>query len=74
MRLKLWYQSMSRQKAWSDYNKALRRILDSVKDPTNARIAFGRFTTLQFSEKAHNVFAPICFVWLPHVTGVHIIG
>lgn len=24
---------MSRQKAWSDYNKALRRILDSVKDP-----------------------------------------
>lgn len=31
--MKLWYQSMSRQKAWSDYNKALRRILDSVKDP-----------------------------------------
>ena len=30
--MKLWYQSMSRQKAWSDYNKALRRILDSVKD------------------------------------------
>lgn len=24
---------MSRQKAWGDYNKALRRILDSVKDP-----------------------------------------
>lgn len=24
---------MSRQKAWSDYNQALRRILDSVKDP-----------------------------------------
>jgi allantoin racemase len=24
---------MSRQTAWSDYNKALRRILDSVKDP-----------------------------------------
>lgn len=24
---------MSRQKAWSDYSKALRRILDSVKDP-----------------------------------------
>jgi allantoin racemase len=31
--VKLWYQSMSRQKAWGDYNKALRRILDSVKDP-----------------------------------------
>ena len=31
--MKLWYQSMSRQKAWSDYNQALRRILDSVKDP-----------------------------------------
>lgn len=31
--MKLWYQSMSRQDAWSDYNKALRRILDSVKDP-----------------------------------------
>jgi Asp/Glu/hydantoin racemase len=31
--LKLWYQSMSRQGAWSDYNKALRRILDAVKDP-----------------------------------------
>ena len=31
--MKLWYQSMSRQKAWSDYNKALRGILDRVKDP-----------------------------------------
>jgi Asp/Glu/hydantoin racemase len=31
--LKLWYQSMSRQKAWSDYNEALRRILDGAKDP-----------------------------------------
>lgn len=31
--MKLWYQSMSRQKAWSDYNQALRRILDSIKDP-----------------------------------------
>jgi allantoin racemase len=31
--MKLWYQSMSRQKAWGDYNKALRRILDTVKDP-----------------------------------------
>ena len=31
--MKLWYQSMSRQKAWGDYNKALRRILDSVRDP-----------------------------------------
>lgn len=31
--MKLWYQSMSRQKAWSDYSKALPRILDSVKDP-----------------------------------------
>lgn len=31
--MKLWYQSMSRQAAWSDYNAALKRILDSVKDP-----------------------------------------
>lgn len=30
--MKLWYQSMSRQDAWSDYNRALRRILDQVKD------------------------------------------
>jgi allantoin racemase len=31
--MKLWYQSMSRQKAWGHYNEALRRILDRVKDP-----------------------------------------
>ena len=31
--MKLWYQSTSRQKAWSDYNKAVRRVLDAVKDP-----------------------------------------
>ena len=31
--MKLWYQSMSRQTAWGDYNQALRQILDSVKDP-----------------------------------------
>ena len=31
--MKLWYQSMSRQKAWGAYNKVLRRILDEVKDP-----------------------------------------
>ena len=31
--MKLWYQSMSRQKAWGEYNAALRRILDAVKDP-----------------------------------------
>jgi Asp/Glu/hydantoin racemase len=31
--LKLWYQSMSRQKSWGDYNEALRRILDGAKDP-----------------------------------------
>lgn len=30
--VKLWYQSMSRQKAWGNYNEALRRILDRVKD------------------------------------------
>ena len=30
--MKLWYQSMSRQKAWGDYNGALRRILDGVRD------------------------------------------
>src|SRR6185295_6838954 len=33
MKMKLWYQSMSRQEEWSDYNEALRRILESVKDP-----------------------------------------
>jgi len=31
--VKLWYQSMSRQKAWGEYNAALARILDSVRDP-----------------------------------------
>jgi len=31
--MKLWYQSLSRQKAWGSYNKVLRRILDQVKDP-----------------------------------------
>ncbi len=31
--MKLWYQSMSRQKAWSAYNVALREILDKIKDP-----------------------------------------
>ena len=31
--MKLWYQSMSRQEAWGEYNKALRRILNRVKDP-----------------------------------------
>ena len=31
--MKLWYQSMSRQKAWSAYSEALRRILDRIKDP-----------------------------------------
>jgi hypothetical protein len=28
--MKLWCQSMSRQKAWSDCNQALRRILDNI--------------------------------------------
>lgn len=31
--MKLWYQSMSRQKAWSSYSKVLKKILDEVKDP-----------------------------------------
>lgn len=31
--MKIWYQSMSRQKAWGHYNVALRRILDRIKDP-----------------------------------------
>jgi len=31
--MKLWYQSMSKQKAWSAYNQALRGILEQVKDP-----------------------------------------
>ena len=33
MTMKLWYQSMSRQKAWGEYSAALARILASVKDP-----------------------------------------
>lgn len=31
--MKLWYQSMSRQKAWGEYSAALARILDTAKDP-----------------------------------------
>jgi allantoin racemase len=31
--MKLWYQSMSRQKAWGSYNEVLRRILNQIKDP-----------------------------------------
>src|SRR5262249_36266446 len=31
--MKLWYQSISRQQAWGEYNAALKRILDSVRDP-----------------------------------------
>lgn len=31
--MKLWYQSMSRQKSWSNYNVSLRRILEGIKDP-----------------------------------------
>jgi hypothetical protein len=30
--MKLWYQSMSREKAWGSYNKVLREILMSIKD------------------------------------------
>src|SRR5450432_3458731 len=30
--MKLWYQSMSRQKEWGSYNKVLRQILNKVKD------------------------------------------
>jgi allantoin racemase len=30
--MKLWYQSMSRQKEWGSYNKVLRQILNQVKD------------------------------------------
>lgn len=32
-KIRLWYQSMSREKAWSAYNEALRRILNRIKDP-----------------------------------------
>lgn len=31
--MKLWYQSMSRQKAWGSYSKVLREILDGIRDP-----------------------------------------
>lgn len=30
--MKLWYQSMSREKAWGSYSKVLRKILDEIKD------------------------------------------
>ena len=33
---------MSKQKAWSDYNKALRRILDSEKDHRMIKLMFGK--------------------------------
>ena len=32
-RMKLWYQSMSRQAEWGGYPAVLRSILDKVKDP-----------------------------------------
>ena len=31
--MKIWYQSMSRQKAWGSYSAVLRKIIDQVKDP-----------------------------------------
>src|SRR5690349_20567411 len=31
--MKLWYQSMSRQKAWGGYSTVLKRIVDRVKEP-----------------------------------------
>ena len=31
--MKLWYQSMSRQTEWGGYPRALRGILDKVRDP-----------------------------------------
>ena len=39
--MKLWYQSMSRQTSWGGYPKALRRILDTVKDPDTVIDAHG---------------------------------
>lgn len=32
-KIKLWYQNMSRQKAWSAYSIALPKIFNRVKDP-----------------------------------------
>src|SRR5208337_1165648 len=32
-RMKLWYQSMSRQTEWGGYPRVLREILDKVRDP-----------------------------------------
>ena len=34
--MKLWYQSMTRESAWSAYNETLRKILDRVKDADTA--------------------------------------
>lgn len=31
--VKLWYQSMSRQDAWAEYHKVIRKILNNIKDP-----------------------------------------
>jgi Asp/Glu/hydantoin racemase len=31
--MKLWYQSLTRESAWPDYNRALARILDAAKAP-----------------------------------------
>jgi allantoin racemase len=31
--MKLWYQSLTRQTAWPAYQEALRRVLDTAKDP-----------------------------------------
>ena len=33
MKMKIWYQSMSRQTSWGHYNVALRGILDRIRDP-----------------------------------------
>jgi allantoin racemase len=33
MQMKLWYQSLTRESAWPDYNKALARMLDAAKGP-----------------------------------------
>ena len=31
--MKLWYQSMSRQAAWTSYHEVLKKILNGIKDP-----------------------------------------
>lgn len=43
--MKLWYQSLTRADAWKGYNRALRTLLDRVKDPQTQIEVHGRNRT-----------------------------